>query len=254
VSGPGGREGDNHRFPYQRRNDTEPWLFPLHPKETQTVRRRRFLVIGTLLAITVLIGGVGGVWWYYRTRLMPFRFVMRGGKSTSGNFSVNGGNIYLVNGRPGVIFSTVTKPDSQEATPFVLVFRHDLSGPDLLREMPFPNFSAPGRGVFGGEWKQTIRNALTIRGKRIEAVYELELNGAKVVRESITVGGESRELAAGRVFLVNLDGELPVYSQKNIDTSALLGAMQSPEDVERFAEAVVRLLKEQDSESRALLP
>jgi hypothetical protein len=220
------------------------------------MRRRRFLVIGLLLAITALIAGVGGGWWYYRTRLMTFRIVMLGGKNRDGHFSVTNPNLYLVNDRPGVIFATVTKPDSQEEVPFVLVSRklsHDfLSDLGVLNQMPNFSFGAP-RQSDGRKTNQTIRDALTIRGKQIEAVYELEFNGAQVVRESLTVGGERRELAAGRVFLVNLAGESPVYTQKNIDTSALIRPMESPEDVERFAEAIVRILKEQDSESEAFL-
>jgi hypothetical protein len=217
------------------------------------VRRRRFLVIGIFLTITVLIAGVGGGWWYYQTRLMPFRLLLWGGKTTAGNFSVNTGNIYLVNDRPGVIFATITKPDSHEEVTFMLVFRHDLSGPDLKKETPFPNFSSQSKGTAGGGQKVTIQDALTIRGKQMKAVYELELDGAKVVHESLTLGGESRDLAAGRVFLVNLDGESPVYIQKNIDTSAALRPMESSEDLERCVEAIIRILKEKDAESKALL-
>jgi hypothetical protein len=156
---------------------------------------------------------------------------MRGGRNSSGECGISSGNLFLVSGKPAVVFGTVTKPGAQEELTYVLVFRHALSGPDLGFLGPPMNFHSSSGGR-----KTESRDAITIRGKRIEASYEVELNETQsaVMQEALTAGGGSKEVAAGRVFLVDLDGESPTYRQKSLTQPPPVAPLGSPADVERM--------------------
>jgi hypothetical protein len=73
-------------------------------------------------------------------------------------------------------------------------------------------------GTTGVRRKRESRDSITITGKRIEARYEVDWNEAytEVTCEALAVGGQSKELDAGRVFLVDLAGPEPAYIQKNL--------------------------------------
>jgi hypothetical protein len=74
-----------------------------------------------------------------------------------------------------------------------------------------------------------------------------------VTREAFTAGGERKELGAGRVFLVDLDGESPAYKQKSLNRSPPVTPLGGPADAERLAEAILKDLENQDEETRAFL-
>src|SRR5262249_55012336 len=77
--------------------------------ENTTLKRRRFLVLGLLVLLAALFVGAG-VLWFARNRTGSYRIIMRGGRSFFGNVGVSGGNLFLVSGKPAVLFGTVTKP------------------------------------------------------------------------------------------------------------------------------------------------
>ena len=217
--------------------------------------RRRFLALGVLFLLTAILVGAG-LWWFGPSRSAPdhsgsYRVVMRGGRSGSGDFGISSGNLFLVSGRPVVLFDTVTKPGAQEELTYVLVFRPLPSG---LRfgplGLPFDDVSF---GSTGEGRKHRSRDAFTITGKRIEASYEVDLNEtySAVTREALTAGGERKELAAGRVFLVDLDRESPAYKQKSLNQSPPVTPLGGPADVERLAEAILKDLENQDEETKA---
>jgi hypothetical protein len=81
----------------------------------------------------------------------------------------------------------------------------------------------------------------------------LNETGSAVTRESLTAGGEGKDLAAGRVFLVDLAGQSPAYKQKTLKSSPTVSPLKSPEDVERLAEAILKALESQDEEAKAFL-
>ena len=72
-------------------------------------------------------------------------------------------------------------------------------------------------------------------------------------REALSVGGQSKELNAGKIFLVDLAGQAPVYVQKNLKLMPSVGPLESPADVERLAEAILRSLENQDAETSSFL-
>jgi hypothetical protein len=178
---------------------------------------------------------------------------MRGGRSSIGDFGISSGNLFLVSGKPAVLFGTVTKPGAQEQLTCVLVFRRFPPGLSLgPLGLPFDDVSF---GSTGEGRKYRSRHALTLNGKRIDVSYEVELNEtySAVTREALTAGGERKELAAGRVFLVNLDGESPAYKQKSLNQSPSVTPLGGPADVERLAEAILKDLETQDEETKAFL-
>jgi hypothetical protein len=72
-----------------------------------------------------------GVLWFARNPTDSYRIIMCGEMSFFGNAGVSSGNLFLVSGKPAVLFGTVTKPGAQEEFCYVLVFRHTLSVADL---------------------------------------------------------------------------------------------------------------------------
>jgi hypothetical protein len=173
----------------------------------------------------------------------------------TGSLTLSNPNLFLVSEKPAVLFGTVTKPGAPEEFAYVIVFRHGLAASTsnplgLLDQVQSMNLSTLGRwskGVSGGD--------LTLGGKRIEVVYEVELNetSTAVTREVLTVGGKSKDLAAGHVFLADLAGDSPTYRQKNINLTVAISPLQSTADVERLAEAILSTLENQDSEIKAFL-
>jgi hypothetical protein len=211
--------------------------------ENTTLKRRRLLVLGLLVLLAALPVGAGALW-FARDRTGSYRIVMRGGRRLSG------GNLFLVSGKPAILFATVTKPGAQEELSYVLVFRHALSAADLAGPGPYIDLGTSGEGR-----KQVSRDAITINGRRIEARYEVAWNETytEVTREALAVGAQSKELNAGQVFLVDLAGQAPVYIQKNLDLMPSVTPLESPADVERLAEAILRSLENQDAETKAFI-
>ena len=211
------------------------------------LKRRRFLVLGLLVLWAVLFVGAG-VLWFARNRTGSYNIIMRGGRSFRGDVGVSGGNLFLVSGKPAILFGTVTKPGHQEELCYVLVFRPH-SAADLAAMPPFD------LGTSGEGRKQESHVVITINGKRIEARYEVEWNESydEVTRDALAVGGLSKELNAGKVFLVDLAGQAPVYLQKNLKLMPPVTPLESTADVERLAEAILRSLENQDAESKAFI-
>jgi hypothetical protein len=213
------------------------------------LKRRRFLVLGLFVVLAALSVGAG-VLWFARIGAGSYRIVMRGGKSSFGNVGISGGNLFLVSGKPAILFGTVTKPGAQEELSYVLIFRHALSAADLAGLGPPLDLGTSGEGR-----KQESRDAITISGKRIEARYEVNWNETytEVTQEALAVGGKSKELTAGKVFLVDLAGQDPVYIQKNLKLMPSVTRLESPADVERLAEVILRILENQDGETKAFI-
>src|SRR5262249_17980072 len=95
--------------------------------ENTTVRHRRFLGLGVLFLLAAILVGAS-VWWFVHPRPAPYHIVMRGGRSSIGAFGISSGNVFLVSGKPAVLFGTVTKPGAKEELTYVLVFRRNPPG------------------------------------------------------------------------------------------------------------------------------
>ncbi len=213
------------------------------------MKRRRFLLLGLFVLLAALSVGAC-VLWRARNGTGSYRIIMRGGKSSFGNLGISGGNLFLVSGKPGILFGTVTKPGAQEELSYVLIFRHALSAADLGVLGPPADLGTSGEGR-----KQESRDAITISGKRIEARYEVDWNETytEVTREALAVGGKSKELSAGKVFLVDMAGQEPVYIEKDLKLMSSVTRLESPADVERLAESILRILENQDGETKAFI-
>jgi hypothetical protein len=203
-----------------------------------------------LLGLFVLLAALAigaGVLWFAPRGTGSYRIIMRGARSFRGDVGVSGGNLFLVSGKAAILFGTVTKPGAPEELSYVLVFRHALSAADLAGFGPPFSLGTSGEGR-----KQESRDAITISGKRIEARYEVDWNEAytEVTREALAVGGQSKESIAGKIFLVDLAGPAPVYIQKNLKPMPSVTPLESPADVERVAEATLRILESQDRETK----
>jgi hypothetical protein len=160
------------------------------------------------------------------------------------------GNLLLASGKRAVLFATVTRPGAEEELTYVLVLRHTLFAAELAGQLPPFDLGTSGEGR-----TKASRDSITINGKRIEARYEVEWNETftGLTREALTVGGQSKELDAGRVFLVDMAGQSPAYIQKNLKLMPSITTLESPADVERLAEAIFSSLEDQDGETKAFI-
>jgi hypothetical protein len=210
--------------------------------ENTMLKRRRCLALGLLVLLAALFA-LPVVLWFTWSPAGSYRIIMRGGRSFFGDVGVSGGNLSLVSGKPAVLFGTVAKPGAQEEFSYVLVFRHSLSAADLAGPGPHIDLGTSGEGR-----RQVGRDAITIDGKRIEARYEVEWNETytEVTREALAVGGLGKDLNAGKVFLVDLAGQAPVYVQKVLEPTPSITHLESEADVERLAEAILRSLESQE--------
>jgi hypothetical protein len=209
--------------------------------------RQHQLLLG-LLTITLLLGVGGAAWWWYpRLQLLPFKMVMRGSSGSSGTLGVSGGNLVVVAPRPGFFFGTVRKPDGQEHFTYLILFRYGRPRSDANRGFDF-HCTSDGR-------KAETNDRIDLNGKRIEAVYHIELNerGDAIANESLTVGGKTTDMASGQVFLIDTTAETPAYEQKNVELPAIPSKLESTEDVERLAEKIRKHLENQDPDIKAFM-
>jgi hypothetical protein len=207
---------------------------------------RRQLLGLLFVGLAVVLGT--GWWWLSRPHTPPFKIVLKGSSGYSGNLGVSGGNLFVVAPKPGTFFGTVRKPDGQEQFTYLILFRYGLPKSDgTNRGLQF-SCTSDGNNA-------ETKNAIELDGKRIEAVYRIELNETRtaVENESLTIGGESVDITSGQVFLIDLSDESPVYRQKKLELPAISSKLESPQDVERLAETIRKSLESQDPEIKAFL-
>jgi len=82
---------------------------------------------------------------------------------------------------------------------------------------------------------------------------ELDQDRGQAVTEALTVDGQERDPSAGRVFLVDLTADTPVYRQRRLDLPAIIAAPAKPEDVEWLVKEVRKVLADKDPEIRDFL-
>ena len=210
--------------------------------------RRRKLLLGLL--IVSLIGVTGATWWYARSQSSTFRIVWLGSRGSSDNFSVVAGNLVIDAPKPGLLFGTETTPGNPEQLAYVVLFKYGHPRPHQL------NVSSPSSSSFKlDSRKAETKSTIELIGRRIEVSYNVELNEARtaIAHESLAVDGKSKDLASGRVFLVDLTAETPVYQQKNVNLPAIPFKLDSTADVERLAGMIRKTLEGQDLEMEPFL-
>jgi hypothetical protein len=214
-------------------------------------RRRKLLLVLllALLLVGLVLAAGAGWWWYAQSYSLPFKVVVRGSSSFSGNFGVSGGSLVVVAPKPGIYFGTVRKSGGPEEFTYLILFRYG---------RPKSNNSSRGiesRCTSDSRGKAETKDAIELDGKRIEAAYRVELNETlpAVANESLEIGGKSVDMTAGRVFLIDLTAETPTYQQKKVELPAIPSRLESTDDVERLGEAIRKSLESQDPEIRAFL-
>jgi hypothetical protein len=209
--------------------------------------RRRKVLLGILFVGLVLAAGTG--WWLYsRSQSLRFKIVMQGASSSSDNLGVSGGNLVVVAPKPGVFFGTVRAPGRQEQFTYLILFRYGRAKSNGSNRGIEVHCSSDGR-------KAETKDAIELDGKRIEATYHIELNEkhTAIEKESLTIGGQSLDMTAGQVFLIDLTAETPTYQQKKVELPAIPSKLESMQDVEQLAEMIRRSLESQDLEIKAFL-
>lgn len=207
----------------------------------------RSVLSGVLLLGLLLAAGAG--WWFFTaTRFPAFRLILVGSRSSSDALDVSGGNLVVTAPDPGIFFGTVRKPGHREEFTYLVVFRY---GPALAE--------AAGHGIQfqcsseGGTAE--VANAIEIGDARIAVDYHIELDRelTGVDTEALTVNGSPVDMAAGRVFLVDLTAGAPEYRQRRVDLPPIEGRPETTDAVEALVGAVRKSLAEADPEIAAFL-
>lgn len=199
------------------------------------------LLIGLTLVAVLL--------WFVRLRTPAWNIVEAGTRLTSDNLDITSRTLVVVPPKPGVVFSTVRKPESQEQFTFIILFKYGRRlrsySTTLLRREP------PPRTMLDhfGKWGQTSA-AFELNGKPIDVSYRIELNETRkaVTNESLTIEGKHVDMLSGQVFLVDLTAESPVYQQMKVKLPAIPIRLETNEDAEQAAETIRRSLESQNSE------
>lgn len=168
----------------------------------------------------------------------------------SEGFHISSRTLVVVPPRPGVLFSTVRKPGSREQFTYLILFRY---GARLKSYGSILAGRDPAlRCTFDGAVAET-NDAFELNGKPIEASYRVELNETRtsIVKERLTIEGKYVNMRSGRVFLVDLTAESPVYRQMKVELPPTPMRLETKEDAERAAEAIRRSLESRDPEIKA---
>ena len=178
-----------------------------------THRLKLLLVI--LLVGLVLAAGAGW-WWYDQSRSLPFKIVVRGSSSSSGNLGISGGSLIVVAPKPGIYFGMVRKPGSQEQFTYLILFKYGRPSAHGWNRSIQSHCTSDGR-------KAETKDAIELDGKRIEAAYRIELNETltAVANESLAIGGKNVDMKSGQVFLIDFSAETPTYQQKKVELPAI---------------------------------
>lgn len=193
--------------------------------------------------------GAATFWWYKKHLPAPPPNVALCGTSVSTDIlGVSGGHLVVERPKPGLYFGTVRKPGTPEQITYLCVFRYGPGGWDNVSQRIHSHSQASGN-------TGKTADAIGLGGQRIEAEYQIELNNAHtaVATETLTIGGERVDLSAGRVFLIDLTAETPVYRQKKVELPPITTKLDRAADLRRFAEAVRASLLEGDEEIKGFL-
>lgn len=205
-----------------------------------------------LLGCSIVV--LGSVWVHWSHSRTSLRIVEPGARLASKNLDISGRTLVAIPPTCGVSFSTVRKPNGQDQFAFVILFRYG----SRIESFDFTRSS--GNSVpecmldHFGRWAQT-KAAFALNGKRINVAYRIELDesGTKVANESLTVGENQVDTAAGRLFLIDLTTEPLRYRQVDAQLPAPPVQLDTAEDAEEAAEAIRRSLIDQYSEIKALV-
>ena len=205
-----------------------------------------------LLFLFGLLLLAGWVWWSTRLPTPPWKIVEVGVRLTSDSLDISR-TLVVVPPKLGVLFSTVRKPGRQEEFAYLIVFRY---GPRLTSYSELgPNRPSPRVMLEQfGNWAEATAN-FELNGKRIDASYHADLNEthSAVANETLRINGRDVDMRSGRLFLIDLTAELPVYQQINIDLQAPPSKLETREDAERAAETIRQTLKSQGSEIKTFM-
>lgn len=212
--------------------------------------KRLAFVAGILLVVV----GAGAAWWFTQRgpaeATMPFRMIMSGSRAYSADFGLSGGNLAIAAGKPGVCYGTTRFPGQQEKVAYVILFRCDARD---LQDTP----ATTGIQFNGGsDGKQAhYQGTLTLFGKALAVQHKLErdVTNPGKFQETLVLGEQPMDLAAGRVFLLDLSGAAPVYRQVNVPLPDQRTQLDSLIEVEREAENLAKYLQSQSEQVRAFL-
>lgn len=208
-------------------------------------------IVGVLLLIILVT--VAGWLWFIRLRKPTDKIVETGTLMTSEPLDIRSRTIVVVPPKPGVIFSTVRKLAGNEVFAFLILVKYgnriSSRGPDIFRS---GQLQSTCELEHFGKWARTSA-AFTLNGKPIEVAYRVELDEActMVAKERLMVEGNYVDTRSGRVFLVDLTAEPPVYRQVNVDLPMIPKKLETNEDAERAAEQIRKSLENRDQQIKA---
>lgn len=203
---------------------------------------KRLWLIPALLVLTAVFGFLV----FRLVYIPPFTVAEGGGKISEGALSIRVPTKSIAPPEAGIVFSTVTLPGQQEQFAYLFIFHY---GGELDS---YSSFSPNTVGSFHGGidspdgQRAEIITGFTVNGKPIEGRYYVELDDSltKVATETVSIGDESYETSAGRVFLVDLTAETPSCRQLDVKMPSVPTKLDSRDDILRAGKALRETLAE----------
>lgn len=201
-----------------------------------------WLVRGLIVAVMGAVGCHDGT--TKPASAIPTKHTAVGFSASTDHFAVSAGHLVDHPGKPGVTFGTLSiDPKKSTQLTYVILFRL----PPRSEESSF-RVDGYAQSLSGGG--EEVKSHFQINGKRIEASASYKLNSDRtaVVKETLTIGGKDVDPAGGRLFLLDLTKADPAYQQKKIDLPDDVPKLETTEDVERYAELLLKHLQEKAPE------
>jgi len=172
------------------------------------------------------------------------------GGTASGKLWISNGNLVLTDVEPGIAYGMVQKPGTGREFSYFLILKHDLQVTDLTLSDVLPKSGSRNDGLKG-----TTTQTVQVGTAKIDVAYTIELNpaGSEVLQETLHVGDEAVDIAAGRVFLVDLTANPLTIVQRKVALGKNLPATRDTEGVAGLARETLAALKSADGQVRDFL-
>ncbi len=172
-----------------------------------------------------------------------------GGGGTSDGLGVQNGTMYIAVGKPGITFGLKQKPGSEPEMAYLVIFRHKVTDGAQV------GGGSRNQAVGGGTMRAEMTHDLELHGKMFTIAEELEFDPAarEFKKEAATINGQTVDMKAGRVFLVDFTGDKLTWKQVKAKLPTQLPDLKETDDIRKLVKQVMKELPRESSEVRQFL-
>ena len=138
----------------------------------------------------------------------PLEKIDGGSRVARAGWWFSAGTIFLQHDVPGLLLGMRKPPDGRREIAYVLLFRHEISENSQVQRPDDVGVTFDGQLA-------SMKDGITVDGKTISLRLDIEVDqkSPRVNSETLTVAGETIQTSAGRVLLVDLTVDPPMWQQ-----------------------------------------